>query len=708
MIFQHHRFQIWNSSQHPYSHNAGDVSYTHPSLPTGTVTTLEGALNWIMAVIYPQTQPSVANPAALPLAGNQINDYRVVLDDGDGKAAGYRWEQREGEVTASWHKIYDMDWGEQSILSNFLVKTQDVYAYKYGHDDVDPSGTPLAGIDAGQSIYGGASANAHLSLFANAGDGTGAQTGFVQVGDDFRPRTNNTRRLGTATERWSHIYGVLATVGTMSLAGGSITDSSGAISFGDETLSTTSTVTAGSLTIGSGSITDTSGTVSFGDENVTTTGTGTFNSVTATGAASSLASGTTVGDLTLANGSITDSSGAISFGNENLSTTGSITGGQVNADNLRLDGNSLTAQNVGGNVNIAANGAGVIDLQSALTSLGQTVTGNIGVTGNVTATGLVRGGNLQLSGNTLSSIDTNGNISLNPNGTGIIQPQASLIPDADAAYALGDTALRYTNLFMSGSIGDGTNTISVGQLLDFRQASVGAALGDALFWDGTKWVASNPDTEIDHGELSGLADDDHAQYALLAGRAGGQSLTGGTAASENLTLASTTNATKGFVVFADALRPGVDNAPASSTGLDVGSGSFRVRDLYISGRAIGLRFENAANVGALPAASANTPGRAAWVTGNNGLYVDTGGTWLRVGAEVFVEDTAWLAAQTQETYDVSGVITDARRAIFALRDASDNYRIMQGADIRATSATAVTVDFGIAPGAGTYRLVGIG
>lgn len=51
----------------------------------------------------------------------------------------------------------------------------------------------------------------------------------------------------------------------------------------------------------------------------------------------------------------------------------------------------------------------------------------------------------------------------------------------------------------------------------------------------------------DHGALTGLTDDDHPQYAKLAGRAGGQTLKGGTGASEILTLQSTSNATRGEV-----------------------------------------------------------------------------------------------------------------------------------------------------------------
>ncbi len=58
----------------------------------------------------------------------------------------------------------------------------------------------------------------------------------------------------------------------------------------------------------------------------------------------------------------------------------------------------------------------------------------------------------------------------------------------------------------------------------------------------------------DHGLLSGLSDDDHSIYALLAGRSGGQTLIGGSAASENLTLQSTAHATRGYVRAQDDLQ----------------------------------------------------------------------------------------------------------------------------------------------------------
>ena len=59
---------------------------------------------------------------------------------------------------------------------------------------------------------------------------------------------------------------------------------------------------------------------------------------------------------------------------------------------------------------------------------------------------------------------------------------------------------------------------------------------------------------LDHGLLLGLADDDHLQYLLLAGRAGGQSAFGGTGAAEALTLTGSTNATGGTVLVDCAME----------------------------------------------------------------------------------------------------------------------------------------------------------
>jgi len=79
--------------------------------------------------------------------------------------------------------------------------------------------------------------------------------------------------------------------------------------------------------------------------------------------------------------------------------------------------------------------------------------------------------------------------------------------------------------------------------------------------------------KLDHGlALDGLGDDDHTQYALLAGRSGGQTLQGSTVASEHLALESTANATKGeiqthssdLVVYSDGGSSEVARVAAAS------------------------------------------------------------------------------------------------------------------------------------------------
>jgi hypothetical protein len=86
-------------------------------------------------------------------------------------------------------------------------------------------------------------------------------------------------------------------------------------------------------------------------------------------------------------------------------------------------------------------------------------------------------------------------------------------------------------------------------------------------------------TDIDAAITSHEAESDpHTGYLKLAGRAGGQTASGGTAASENLTLRTTTNATKGKIIMGSAgtelvvddvnNRVGVNNSSPAKT-LDV-------------------------------------------------------------------------------------------------------------------------------------------
>lgn len=259
-------------------------------------------------------------------------------------------------------------------------------------------------------------------------------------------------------------------VASLALADGSITDSSGSISFGDENLSTTGTLAAGvatlstgsaigNLTLADGSITDSSGSISFGDENLSTTG-------TLSAGVATLSTGSTIGNLTLADGSITDSSGAISFGNENLSTTGTLSAGVATLStgstigNLTLADGSITDSSGSisfGNENLST--TGTLSAGVATLSTGSTI-GNLTLAdGSITdSSGSISFGNENLSTTgtlsagvaTLSTGSTIGNLTL-ADGS---------ITDSSGSISFGDE-----NLSTTGTLSAGVATLSTGSTI---------------------------------------------------------------------------------------------------------------------------------------------------------------------------------------------------------------------------------------------------
>lgn len=78
----------------------------------------------------------------------------------------------------------------------------------------------------------------------------------------------------------------------------------------------------------------------------------------------------------------------------------------------------------------------------------------------------------------------------------------------------------------------------IGALPEFAEGA-GIALTDL---GGGITEISVDEAGVDHGSLAGLSDDDHTQYALLAGRSGGQTLRGGTSKTNNLVLSANSQA----------------------------------------------------------------------------------------------------------------------------------------------------------------------
>lgn len=122
---------------------------------------------------------------------------------------------------------------------------------------------------------------------------------------------------------------------------------------------------------------------------------------------------------------------------------------------------------------------------------------------------------------TVDGSDTNINLNLKAKGTGVVQVNGDTIVTATTVQTLSNKTLT------SPIIGDFTNSVHN------HQSSSGGG-------------------QLDHGlALTGLTDDDHTQYLLLAGRTGGQIITGGISSQDNLTFTTTSNETKGKYIFTD-------------------------------------------------------------------------------------------------------------------------------------------------------------
>lgn len=710
MIFNHHRFQIWNQNQHPFVHSMSDFGYANPNLPG--ITNMQGALDYLVAVIYPNAKAAVATPGDLPLVGNTIGDYRVVNDDGDGKSAGYRWEQREGEAAPSWHKIYDVDWSMDSILAAWQGQTLAYYVQKIGHDDADETGTPISGILAGQQIYGGKSANTNLTLSANSGDGAGPRTGYVQVTDPLRPTSNLNLSLGTATEKWSTVHTGEVKVGTTTITAGSITDPVvEEISFGTTNIRTDGAIViTNKLTLtDSGQILSAIGEIDFDDADLRTLGDIYADSLFLTSGLS-LPSGSQIADFTFTNGNIACLSPNVDFNALNLETTGAIYASDlILMNNLTLYDNNIEIAGLNQNLNISANGTGAIALGSRVTTSSQIVVNSAPVVISG-AGGYLEAGGLKIQGVVLSSIAANTNIVIQPNGFGLVGISSHVTPTA-VGKDLGSSGSLWRSLYLSTSIGDGTNTFTISDLMKLKDANFRdsgrtqpAQAGDGLFWDGSQWLASSPDTEIAHSSISGLTTGDagHTQFALLAGRAGGQSLIGGTASGESLDLDSTAHATKGFIQAKSDFRPFTDASYSGSwSGTDLGGLTKRWKDVHLAGEIKGARIEN---VDTLPAPSSQKIGRLYYLTTDQNIYVDIGTTVKQVGGSRVYYDTSWNGVETTKDVTISGV--DARFAIWDLKDNTNDFEKMY-VSIKATSSTNVRITVGSPLPAGTYRLVGV-
>ena len=139
----------------------------------------------------------------------------------------------------------------------------------------------------------------------------------------------------------------------------------------------------------------------------------------------------------------TDIAGALTTIGQTITGTVAITG-QADIDYVRIVDNKITTNASNAVLEISANSSGTIDIQNAMTTIGQTVTGTVSVTGQLNAD------NLRMDGNAITSTNSNGAITITPDGTGQITLGGNYVAVTNEL-AASDVAISSELLMGAGS-----------------------------------------------------------------------------------------------------------------------------------------------------------------------------------------------------------------------------------------------------------------
>ena len=94
-----------------------------------------------------------------------------------------------------------------------------------------------------------------------------------------------------------------------------------------------------------------------------------------------------------------------------IATTGTHTiTGQLDAEGVRIKDNTITTNASNANLELSANGSGVVDVKKAMTTVGQTITGDVVITGQFDVD------NLAFRGNDITATNSNGGITYQSSG----------------------------------------------------------------------------------------------------------------------------------------------------------------------------------------------------------------------------------------------------------------------------------------------------
>jgi len=173
-----------------------------------------------------------------------------------------------------------------------------------------------------------------------------------------------------------------------------------------------------------------------------------------------------------------------------ITTTGTHTvTGQSDVDYVRIKDNKITTNATNADLELAASGTGVIDIQNTMTTVGQTITGNVNITGQQDVD------NIRIDGNTISTTNSNGGLTIEPNGSGAITLNATTI-SVPGIMAL-TTALVQDTLFINTGAKIQSNVTNEDLILEAN--GTGSVVVDQIAITDNKITTyvSNADLQLD-------------------------------------------------------------------------------------------------------------------------------------------------------------------------------------------------------------------
>ncbi|MCT4641597.1 MAG: hypothetical protein N4A33_04815 [Bacteriovoracaceae bacterium] len=579
---------------------AKNEAYSGAGLPSD-IDTIGEFLDYALKILIPNAKPAVATENDLPTVGNDLYDYRIVMDyNNTGNEAGFRWYTIEGESTPSWHLV-NMRASTDSILQQWEQNASALYVNQIG-------------IPGGQMIAGGTNANDNLVLTANTGDGSNLpedQTGHIRLFGDTKPSHDDVFDLGTALERFKSLY-----------VSGNISDGTAMVTVAEMMIA----YAHSQVVIGNPHQIDY-------DELVTKIG----NLTVSGGVSPVVLDLSTSGNKALVL-NITDDSH-----NHTVSTITDFDQGVY--DKLKttlIDSSTVSYLFDDINQEITAT---VTFSTAAITDISSPSANKI-LAGSAAGTEWEQSdGSINLFGDISGSANynsTNGwQVSTSVQNTPLESVDRLKINNRQFTSTLGATTnLNIVNHKMTngsqvrvfGTSFDGVHTITV---VDSDNLTINAATASnesGYFISENDQFLYNPALDlfelkrefegISHHEIANLNADDHTQYAKLDGRSTEQVLSGGELINGRLILQSTSDRSNpGVILLRDSIEPESGaNYTAGWQGTDIGSNTRAFRDVHIRGSVYGLKSEE---VSSLPIVQATEKGRK--------VRLPNGDEWINKG-----------------------------------------------------------------------------